>query len=194
MNLPNKITLIRIAMIPVFVAVFYITAIPHNFLISAIIFAVAAFTDFLDGYIARKYNLVTDMGKFLDPIADKILTASALFLIIVDGTIPHPWGVIVTTIIIAREFMVSALRLLAASKGLILAADIWGKAKTMVQMIAIPICLLIPFLVELGVVAGWLILTVKIIGWSSLGVATVLTVVSGANYLIKNKNCFKDSK
>ena len=196
MNLPNKLTVLRMVLIP-FVMFFYLaTFIPHGIgkIVALVIFVVAALTDLLDGKIARKYNLVTNLGKFLDPIADKILTASVLFMIMADGTIPAPYGVIVVTIIIAREFMVSALRLIAASQGTVLAADIWGKAKTMVQMIAIPICMLIPFLIELSGVASWLILTVKIIGWSTLGVATVLTIVSGINYLVKNINCFKDSK
>ena len=114
-------------------------------------------------------------------------------MLIADGTIPAPWGVIVVTIIIAREFMVSALRLLAASKGTVLAADIWGKAKTMVQMIAIPVCMLIPFLIEVGAVC-WLVLTVSIIGWVAIGAATILTIVSGINYLVKNKDCFKEDK
>ena len=196
MNLPNKLTVMRMVLIP-FMMFFYLAEfIPHGIgkIVALVSFVVAALTDLLDGKIARKYNLVTNLGKFLDPIADKILTATALFLLLADGTIPAPWGVIIVTIIIAREFMVSALRLIAASQGTVLAADIWGKAKTMVQMIAIPILLLVPFLVELGGVAGWLILTVKIIGWTALGAATVLTIVSGANYLIKNKHCFKDSK
>lgn len=196
MNLPNKLTVLRIVLIP-FVMFFYLaTFIPYGIgkIVALAIFIVAALTDLLDGKIARKHNLVTNLGKFLDPIADKILTASVLFMIMADGTIPAPFGVIVVSIIIAREFAVSALRLIAASQGTVLAADIWGKAKTMVQMIAIPICMLIPFLVELGGVAGWLILTVQIIGWTALGIATVLTIVSGANYLIKNKHCFKDGK
>ena len=196
MNLPNKLTVLRMVLIP-FVMFFYLaTFIPHGIgkIVALVIFIIAALTDLLDGKIARKHNLVTNLGKFLDPIADKILTASVLFMIMADGTIPAPWGVIVVSIIIAREFMVSALRLIAASQGTVLAADIWGKAKTMVQMIAIPICMLIPFLIELGGVASWLILTVKIIGWSTLGAATVLTIVSGVNYLVKNINCFKDSK
>ena len=196
MNLPNKLTVLRMALIP-FVMFFYLASfIPYGIgkIAALVIFIVAALTDLLDGKIARKYNLVTNLGKFLDPIADKILTASVLFMIMADGTIPAPWGVTIVTIIIAREFMVSALRLIAASQGTVLAADIWGKAKTMVQMIAIPICMLIPFLVELGGVACWFILTVKIIGWTTLGVATVLTIVSGVNYLVKNINCFKDSK
>ncbi len=196
MNLPNKLTVLRMVLIP-FMMFFYLAEfIPHGIgkVVALVIFIVAALTDLLDGKIARKYNLVTNLGKFLDPIADKILTATALFMLMADGTIPAPWGVIIVTIIIAREFMVSALRLIAASQGTVLAADIWGKAKTMVQMIAIPILLLIPFLIELGGVANWLVLTVKIIGWTALGVATVLTIVSGANYLFKNKHCFKDSK
>ncbi len=196
MNLPNKLTVLRMVLIP-FVMFFYLaTFIPHGIgkIVALVIFIIAALTDLLDGKIARKHNLVTNLGKFLDPIADKILTASVLFMIMADGTIPAPYGVIVVTIIIAREFMVSALRLIAASQGTVLAADIWGKAKTMVQMIAIPICMLIPFLIELGGVASWLILTVQIVGWASIGAATVLTIVSGVNYLVKNINCFKDSK
>lgn len=195
MNLPNKLTVMRMCLIP-FVMFFYLANfIPYGIgkIVALTIFVVAALTDLLDGKIARKYNLVTNLGKFLDPIADKILTSSVLFMLIADGTIPAPWGVIVVSIIIAREFMVSALRLLAASKGTVLAADIWGKAKTMVQMIAIPVCMLIPFVDELGS-ADWLVLTIQIAGWALIGVATVLTVISGANYLIKNKDCFKESK
>lgn len=196
MNLPNKLTVLRMVLIPFMMFFYLATFIPHGIgkIVALVIFVVAALTDLLDGKIARKHNLVTNLGKFLDPIADKILTAAALFMLMADGTIPAPWGVIVVTIIIAREFMVSALRLIAASKGTVLAADIWGKAKTMVQMIALPILLLVPFLIELGNVANWLILTVKIVGWVALGAATVLTVVSGTNYLVKNRKCFKDEK
>jgi len=196
MNLPNKLTVLRMVLIP-FMMFFYLASfIPHGIgkVVALVIFVVAALTDLLDGKIARKYNLVTNLGKFLDPIADKILTAAALFMLMADGTIPAPWGVVVVSIIIAREFMVSALRLIAASQGTVLAADIWGKAKTMVQMIAIPICLLIPFLTVVASGVTWLLWTVKIVGWVSLGIATVLTIVSGANYLIKNAKCFKDSK
>ena len=195
MNLPNKLTVMRMFLIP-FVMFFYLANfIPHGIgkIVALVIFVIAALTDLLDGKIARKHNLVTNLGKFLDPIADKILTSTVLFMLIADGTIPAPWGVIVVSIIIAREFMVSALRLLAASKGIVLAADIWGKAKTMVQMIAIPVCMLIPFVVELGAVC-WFVLTIKIAGWVLIGIATLLTVISGVNYLIKNKDCFKESK
>lgn len=195
MNLPNKLTMIRILLIP-FMMFFYLAEfLPAGVgkIVALIIFVIAALTDLFDGKIARKHNLVTDLGKFLDPIADKLLTSAVLFMIIVDGTIPAPWGVIVVTIIIAREFMVSALRLIAASKGTVLAADIWGKTKTFVQMIALPVCMLIPVLVEMAAVA-WVVLTVQIIGWVAIGAATVLTVISGVNYMVKNINCFKDSK
>lgn len=195
MNLPNKLTMLRIILIP-FMMFFYLASfIPFGIgkIVALVIFAVAALTDLFDGKIARKYNLVTDFGKFLDPIADKLLTTTAFLLLIVDGTIPAPWGVIVVTIIIAREFMVSALRLVAASKGKVLAADIWGKSKTFVQMLALPVCMLIPFLFEVGAVC-WLIKAVQIIGWVAVGAATVLTVVSGVNYLVKNIDCFKESK
>ena len=195
MNLPNKLTVMRMVLIPFMMFFYLATFIPHGIgkIVALAIFIIAALTDLLDGKIARKHNLVTDLGKFLDPIADKILTASVLFMIIADGTIPAPYGAIVVTIIIAREFMVSALRLIAASQGTVLAADIWGKAKTMVQMIALPVCMLIPFVLELGAV-DWLVLTVKISAFVLLGVATLLTVISGINYLVKNRQCFKGSK
>ncbi len=198
MNLPNKLTLLRIILIP-FVMFFYLADfIPYGIgkILALVFFIIAALTDLLDGKIARKHNLVTDLGKFLDPIADKLLTSAVLFMFIIGSqpVLPNPYGVIIVTIIIAREFMVSALRLIAASKGTVLAADIWGKAKTMVQMIAIPICMLIPFLAVVASSVGWLILTVKIIGWVTIGAATVLTIISGVNYMVKNINCFKDSK
>lgn len=198
MNLPNKLTLLRIILIP-FVMFFYLADfIPYGIgkILALVFFIIAALTDLLDGKIARKHNLVTDLGKFLDPIADKLLTSAVLFMFIIGSqpVLPNPYGVIIVTIIIAREFMVSALRLIAASKGTVLAADIWGKAKTMVQMIAIPICMLIPFLAVVASSVGWLILTVKIIGWVTIGAATVLTIISGVNYMVKNISCFKDSK
>ena len=124
MNLPNKLTILRIIMIPIFVAVFYVTAIPYNFIISAGIFALAAFTDFLDGYIARKYNLVTSFGKFLDPIADKVLVSTALIVMLCPpaGVAIAPWhaSILVATIL-ARELIVSGFRLVAAGKSIVIA-------------------------------------------------------------------------
>ena len=197
MNLPNKLTILRVILIPFMMFFYLANFIPFGIgkIVALIIFIAAALTDLFDGKIARKYNLVTDFGKFLDPIADKLLTSTAFFLLIVGELpiIPNPWGVIVVTIIIAREFLVSALRLIAASKGIVLAADIWGKSKTFVQMIALPVCMLIPIFFELNV-AMELILTVQVVGWVAIGAATVLTIVSGVNYLVKNKNCFKEGK
>ena len=197
MNLPNKLTILRVILIPFMMFFYLANFIPFGIgkIVALLIFIAAALTDLFDGKIARKYNLVTDFGKFLDPIADKLLTSTAFFLLIVGELpiIPNPWGVIVVTIIIAREFLVSALRLIAASKGIVLAADIWGKSKTFVQMIALPVCMLIPIFFELNV-AMELILTVQVVGWVAIGAATVLTIVSGVNYLVKNKNCFKEGK
>ncbi len=197
MNLPNKLTVLRIIMIPFTMFFYFANFIPYGIgkIVALVLFILAALTDLLDGKIARKHNLVTNLGKFLDPIADKMLTSAILFMIIADGTIANPWGAIIVTIIISREFMVSALRLLSASKGVVLAADIWGKAKTMVQMIALPICIFLSFIAteSLNIASGF-ILAVEIIAYISLGIATVLTVVSGINYIVKNKDCFKDSK
>ena len=144
MNLPNKLTLLRIFMIPVFVALFYINLIPYNFVLSAVVFALAALTDFLDGYIARKYDLVTDFGKFLDPIADKVLVSTALIIMLLPYAKIEilPWyGAICVAIIMARELIVSGFRLIAAGKGQVIAADKSGKIKTFLTDIAIVVLL-----------------------------------------------------
>ncbi len=191
MNLPNKLTLLRIIMIPVFAALFYVTAIPYNYLISAIVFLLAAFTDFLDGYIARKYNLVTNLGKFLDPIADKVLVSTALIIMLLPfgGAQILPWyaGIFVA-VILSRELIVSGFRIVAASRGLILAADKTGKVKTFFQDIAIAV-LLIGASVDVGLYS-----VTNIIGLSLLGVSVLLTVVSGIEYLVKNSQVLKEEK
>ena len=139
MNLPNRLTLMRIILIPFMMFFYLANFIPYGIgkLVALVIFIVAALTDLLDGKIARKRNIVTNFGKFLDPIADKILTSTVLLLIIADGTIPNPWGAIIVTIIIAREFMVSALRQLAASKNKIISADYFGKFKAVLQFFSL---------------------------------------------------------
>ena len=189
MNIPNKLTVLRLIMIPLFVAVFYITAIPFNYVISAVIFTLAALTDFLDGYIARKYNLVTNLGKFLDPIADKVLVSTALIVMMLP-TFGEPiilpyFGAIAVAIIIARELIVSGFRIVAASKGFVLAADKAGKIKTFVQDVA---------LIVLLVGADWtpgLYGTVNIVGLALLGVATLLTIISGTECIVKNRQVLK---
>ena len=187
MNLPNKLTIARVIMIPLVMVCYMIDAIPYGKLIAMGLFIIAAATDFLDGYIARKYNLVTDFGKFLDPIADKLLVASVLFMIAIDGTIPNPWGVIVVTIIMSRELIIDAFRLIASTKGIVMAADIFGKAKTMVQCWTMPLCILLAFFEQCTSVGGVGLLTFQVICYVLVGLSTVLTVISGVNYIVKNK-------
>ncbi|CAH2213963.1 CDP-diacylglycerol--glycerol-3-phosphate 3-phosphatidyltransferase [Tepidibacter aestuarii] len=170
MNLANKLTILRILLVPVFVVVI-LSGIKNSLLISALIFAIASITDFLDGYIARKYNLVTNFGKFMDPLADKLLVAAA-FITMIDLNLVSSWAVI---IIISREFAVSILRAIAASSGIVIAASKWGKAKTVSQILAIMMILLnIPYS--------------NIV----MGIAVILTIYSGYDYINLNRNIFKD--
>ena len=188
MNLPNRITVLRLILIPVFVAFFFIEAIPFNYLIALGIFALAAFTDFLDGYIARKYDMITNLGKFLDPIADKILVCTALILLLTKETVmPGLLGSVCLTIVIAREFTVSAFRIIAASKDVIMAADMAGKIKTVVQFFAVFVLLFACQFTEYG-----FFIYIKWAGLALLLISTALCVISGANYIIKNIDVLKD--
>ncbi len=188
MNLPNKLSILRILLIPVMVAVFYLPMIPYNYVISAGIFAISAFTDFLDGYIARKYNLVTDLGKFLDPIADKILVLSALVVIITEPTIMgyenlvfgKILGGVGVSFIVAREMAVSVLRMIASGKGIVLAAEKVGKIKTFVTDFAI-----LALLVSSDISAIYYVGIVLFI------ISVILTIYSGIFYLVKNREVFK---
>ena len=177
MNLPNKLTIFRVILIPFFIIFLLIPITSYDKWIALAIFIVASLTDLLDGKIARKYNLVTNFGKFMDPLADKLLVCSALICLIELNKIPS-WMVI---IIIAREIIISGFRLVAADNGVVIAASYWGKFKTTFQMVAV--CLLIADLEMLNVIT-------QII----LCIAVVLTVVSLIDYLIKNKNVMKESK
>ncbi len=198
MNLPNKITLSRICLIPVFAAVFFLDMIPYNYFIAGVIFTVAACTDFVDGHIARARGLVTNLGKFLDPIADKVLVAAAfIFLLVRQGTLTVLWqgdwvlvyaGVCVA-VILARELIVSGFRMVAASAGLVLAADKVGKVKTTFQDVSIAMLLF-------GADFFGIALASRIlngIGIVSLGVATALTIWSGVSYIVRNRAVFKES-
>ncbi len=177
MNLPNKLTILRVALVPFFIAALLIRAIPYNDYIALAIFIIASLTDMLDGKIARKYNLITDFGKFMDPLADKLLVCSALICLIELGRISS-WMVI---IIIAREFVISGFRLIAADNGVVIAASWWGKVKTVFQMAAVMLLILnIPVLSIVTTIVVW--------------IAVVLTVVSLADYLYKNKNVLKNTK
>ena len=200
MNLPNKISLARICLIPVFMAVFFMDGIlPFNYGISAIIFAVAALTDFVDGKIARKYNLVTNLGKFLDPIADKVLISIAMVLLLtlketlfVGMNVCANWLYILTVvsvcIILARELIISAFRQIAAVSGLVMAADKLGKYKAACQDVATFVLIFAVDLLAYGLVGqifAW-------IGFALFALATVLTVISGVSYVVKNKQVLKE--
>ena len=179
MNLPNKLTVLRVIMIPFFVF-FLLWEGGQNQtfrLISLAIFIVASLTDLLDGKIARKYNLVTNFGKFMDPLADKLLVCSALICLIELGELPA-WMVI---IIISREFIISGFRLVASDNGVVIAASYWGKFKTTFQMIAV-------VLLIVGIPALSMVTTAVV--W----IALVLTVISLVDYIAKNVNVLKEGK
>lgn len=185
MNLPTKITVVRIVLIPVFVAVFLIEQIPYNRFIATGIFILASLTDWLDGYLARKMNLVTDLGKFLDPIADKLLVACALVVIVLDSGSFQIAIAVCTMITLSREFLVSAFRIIASSKNVILAADKLGKIKTVLQMISLILLLPSIELISLVPTVGNIVYYASLI---ILAFATIMTVISGANYIIKNRS------
>ena len=173
MNLPNKLTLARILLIPVFVAC--METIGTKYYIALFVFAIASFTDFLDGNIARKRGLVTTFGKFMDPLADKLLVLSAFVLLSTHGSVPG-W---ITIMILARELTITGFRTIAASKGVILAAGKSGKIKTVTQMMTI--------LIMLADDLRFLALPISL-GRSFMYLACILTIYSGAEYIIKNND------
>ncbi len=203
MNLPNKLTISRMVMIPVFMFFFYWNFTGH-FFVALAVFGVACLTDLFDGKIARKYGLVTNLGKFLDPIADKVLvlTALVLFLTVPDvvvfamgqlGIVALGCGV---AVILAREIIVSGFRMVAADSGTVIAADIFGKYKTVFQDIAIVILLVGAGLCELTFiidsdVLDIVMMTVNLVGLVCFGIAVILTVISGVNYIYKNREILK---
>ena len=194
MNTPNKISLVRIFLIPLMIFFYLADFIPYGKAVALGILIIASCTDFVDGMIARKYNLVTDLGKFLDPIADKLLTMSALILVICDGTIPAPYGVIAGIIIIGRELIISAFRQIAASKNFVMAADWWGKIKTVFQDISLPGLFLLAFLYQYQTqfnIPSKVIFAFEILNWILLGISVALTIVSAINYLVKNRKVLK---
>ncbi len=191
MNLPNKLTMFRVILIPVMVVIAYIpyfekeinlpgdTLISVASIIALAIFAVAALTDMLDGQIARKYNLVTDFGKFMDPLADKLLVMSSMIILLEWGLIPA-WAVI---IILAREFAVTGIRLIAASGGKVIAASGLGKIKTITQFAMIIVLFMNNYPFEVINVPADMILIV---------IAVALTVLSGVDYMYKNRSVISD--
>lgn len=182
MNLPNKLTMARVIMIPFFV-IFMLTGWggEASKWISLAIFIVASLTDLLDGHIARKHNLVTNFGKFMDPLADKLLVCSAMIALVEMGRIPA-WVVI---IIIGREFIISGFRLVAANNDVVIAASYWGKFKTTFQMVMV--CLM---LINFGQLVSWGQVVTDVVMW----VALALTVISLIDYLVKNKGVMAEQK
>lgn len=177
MNLPNKLTILRIVMIPFFVFFLLTDFVPYTNIIATVLFCLASITDFLDGHIARKYNLVTNFGKFMDPLADKILVCSAFICLVANDKIAA-WIVIV---IIAREFIISGFRLIASDNGVVIAASYWGKFKTNFQMFAIILLCL-----DLGGNVVHIIENILVY------IALILTIVSLIDYIVKNIDVLKE--
>lgn len=181
MNLPNKITLLRVIMVPFFIVCLLVPAIPYHNYIALGLFILASVTDAVDGYIARKHKLITDFGKFMDPLADKLLVCSAMICFIeMDGIDMPAWTVI---IIIAREFIISGFRLVAAGKGVVIAAGIWGKLKTICQMV---MCIVLMLQIDHIVfyVAGQVLIYLSV----------ALTIISLIDYIWKNREVLGDER
>ena len=177
MNLPNQITLVRVILVPVFVVIMLMNTIPNNDVIACVIFCVACASDFVDGYLARKWNLVTNFGKFADPLADKLLVSAALICLVDLGRLPS-WVVI---IIISREFIISGLRLIAVDNGIVIAANYWGKVKTVVQMF---MCIFL--IVNLD--GKFFNIAEQVLIWASVA----LTIISLVEYMYANRKVLSD--
>lgn len=202
MNTPNKLTVIRICLVPFFILFLLTNFTVHKFLVAALIFSAASITDHYDGKIARERNLITDFGKFADPLADKILVMSALMCFVELGLI----GSLVVIIMISREFIVTSVRLAAVGKGKVIAANMWGKIKTVSQIISIIIILILQYILELiaaGIMPAGLFTTrlnfeilksvFYIIGNTLVWISTVFTVISGAIYVFDNRELIKNA-
>ena len=225
MNLPNRLSILRICLVPLFIAAYFLPFF-WGALVAVGLFILAAATDFLDGYIARKYNMVTDLGKLLDPIADKVLVCAALFCVVatnplqylhfgldITGSTPswqlmesHAWAVdfgviflaVGATVIISRELLISAVRQIAASKGIVVQANVFGKIKTVCQDVSLPMLVLLnmPYFQATHDISsiGYQPSLFWVIWWwaavALFAVALVLTIVSGVIYLVQNKKVF----
>lgn len=177
MNLPNKITVFRVLVIPFFVATMLLDCIPYHRVIAGIIFIIASLSDLVDGKIARKYNLITNFGKFMDPLADKLLVQAALICFVAKKMLPA-WIVIV---IISREFIISGFRLVAADKGVVIAAGYWGKLKTTFQMI---MSIMLIFHFENP--------TWQLFEQIFIYLSLIFTIISLIDYLVKNRKILKE--
>lgn len=197
MNLPNKLTLMRIILVPFYIFFLLMPGIPHHYLIALIIFGIASYTDHLDGKIARKYNMITDFGKFADPLADKIMILAALACFVqLDLT-----NAVVLIVIVSREFMVTAIRLVASSKGKVVAANNWGKAKTISQIVAVLLVMLLQYILELHTLGtitlsdvGKMTNLFSVIGEVAIWISAALTLISGIIYMVQNFEFIRNAK
>lgn len=191
MNLPNKLTVLRVLMIPVFLACFYAAGRwlgAPGYLAAFVVFGLAALTDMIDGKIARAHGLITDFGKLMDPLADKLLVMAAMVSFIAVDLV-HP---VVVIVILSREFLVTSVRLVAASGGKVIAADIWGKIKTVFQMVWICYGLLYLTVLQTGMPGAALVSVLYAVNMAMVAVVTALTVISGLNYTWKSRALFAD--
>lgn len=189
MNIANRLTVIRVVLTPLFLLLF-LWDFPFHYLAAAAVFALAAITDFLDGYLARKYGLITDFGKFLDPIADKMLTTAAFVGLLAVGQM-NVWALM---LILVREFVVTSVRLLAAENGKVVAANGWGKTKTVVQYVAVLYMFaaleLLSWREALSVLPDVVFTIVTVFGQCALWIAATLTAISGGVYFWQNRRFF----
>ncbi len=199
MNTPNKLTLLRIILVPFFVFLLLSTYLPHSYLLAGIVFAIASITDMLDGKIARKHNLITDFGKFADPLADKILVISAFLCFVQLGIM----GAVPVIIVLFREFTVTSIRLVAASNGDVVAANIWGKLKTISQIVAIGFILLFQYILQLinynvinlsSVELQGLTYGLNIASLVFIYISVILTLISGVIYIKDNIKFISNTK
>lgn len=197
MNTPNKLTVLRLIFVPFYVFFLLMPSIPHHYIMAIILFGAAAYTDHLDGKIARKNNMITDFGKFADPLADKIMILAALACFVQTGLT----NAIILILIISREFMVTSIRLVASSQGKVVAANRWGKAKTISQIAAVLLVMLMQYVLELDSLSiisldnsAQLTQCFDIIGDVLMWIATALTLVSGIIYIVQNFEFIKNAK
>ena len=196
MNLPNKLTLARFIMTPIFL-ILMLVEFPHHYLAGLIVFIIASLTDYFDGKIARRDALITTFGKFLDPIADKMLTTAAFLVFLQNGT---GYGIIwIVFIVLAREFVVTSVRLISAGSGKIIAANIWGKLKTVMQMIAIIATIFFEYVISefiygIELLPVMIVEPVRIVCSILLWISAILTFIAGITYVIDNKEYINFNK
>lgn len=190
LNLPNLITIVRIIITPVFLAVILTESLPHRFLIACIIFSIAAISDAVDGHLARKNNQITNFGKFLDPIADKVLTTSALLAFMSMG-LCNIW---IVMLVLTREFAIASVRMIAASGGVVIPANIWGKIKTVSQMVFTILIMLLAEIWEMLTDTNVNLPELSLVSNGLLWITAVLTIISGIIYLNDSKKTIDFTK